>query len=119
MWETWQMCKQYSCLPTDLWPMYHPETPKGFYLNRGVFYFGRKIENEMQQAENQSRKNRKPGPGTDRLANAARLRVLEKYLGVPVKRHRDPGNVTNTNPFTQGRGSEQKKDESVVVMRGF
>lgn len=100
--------------------MYHPETPKGFYLNRGVFYFGRKIENEMDAAEQQSRKSKKPGPGTDKLARAARLKVLETNLGVPIKRHKDPGNVTNTNPFTQGKESkEQTKDESIIVMRGF
>jgi hypothetical protein len=99
--------------------MYHPETPKGFYLNRGVFYFGRKVENEMQAAENNSRKNRKSGPGTDKLANAARLRVLELNLGTKIKRHKDPGNVSNTNPFTQGKDSKEQKDESIIVKRGF
>lgn len=75
----------------------------------------------MQSAEAQSRKGRKAGPGADRLANAARLRALEKNIGVPIKRHRDPGNVSNMNPFTQGKDAQEKqtKDESVVVMRGF
>lgn len=99
--------------------MYNPASPKGFYLNRGIYYFGRKIENEMQAADHNSRKNRKPGPGTDRLANAARLKALEVNLGVPIKRHKDPGSVSNTNPFTQGKDSTEQKDESTIVMRGF
>lgn len=99
--------------------MYDPASPKGFYLNRGVFYFGQKVEGDMQAAEQNSRKNRKAGPGTDKLANAARLRALEVNLGTPIKRHKDPGNVSNTNPFTQGKDSKDQKDESIIVMRGF
>lgn len=99
--------------------MYNPESPKGFYLNRGVFHFGRKIENEMAAAEAQTRKNRKPGPGVDRLVNSARLRVLGQNLGIDIKRHKDPGNVTNTNPFTQGKDAKMDKDSSTIVMRGF
>ena len=99
--------------------MYDPASPKGFYLNRGVFYFGRKVEGDMAAAENNSRKNRKAGVGTDKLANAARLRALEVNLGTKIKRHKDPGNVSNTNPFSQGKDSKDQKDESVIVMRGF
>lgn len=73
----------------------------------------------MQAAENRSRKNRKPGPGTDKLANGARLGALEKNLGVPIKRHRDPGaSEINSNPFAREK-DEGKKDETVVVERGF
>lgn len=101
--------------------MYDPASPKGFYFNRGVFYFCRKIENDQIIAENNSRKNRKPGADVDRLANAAKLRILELALGIPIKRHRDPGNVSNTNPFQQ-HGAEvpgEQKDSSTIVMRGF
>jgi len=75
----------------------------------------------MAAADAQSRKGRKSGAGTDRLANAARLRALEKNIGVPVKRHRDPGSVSNYNPFQQGKDAEtnRTKDERVVVMKGF
>jgi hypothetical protein len=101
--------------------MYDPASPKGFYFNRGVFYFCRKIENDQNIAENNSRKHRKPGADVDRLVNAARLRILELALGTPVKRHKDPGNVSNMNPFQQ-HGAEKKadeKDSSTIVMRGF
>ncbi len=86
-----------------------------------MFHFCRKIEGDQNIAENNSRKNRKPGRDVDRLVNAARLRILELALGVPMKRHRDPGNVTNINPFQQhGKESpEASKDTSTVVMRGF
>lgn len=75
----------------------------------------------MAAAEAGSRNGRKPGKDVDRLANAARLRALEINLGVPVKRHRDPGTVTNTNPFVQGKDAkgDSLKDETTIVMRGF
>lgn len=101
--------------------MFDQTTPKGFYFNRGVFFFGRKVDNEMQEAESNSRKNRKPGIGTDRLANAARLGALERNLGIAIKRHRDPGTITNRNPFQQ-HGAEtpgSDKDETIVIARGF
>lgn len=101
-------------------PMFDPASPKGFYLNRGVFYFGRKIESEMDEAESVSRKGRKPGPSADRLAYAARLKALERNLGTSIKRHRDPGVVENLNPFKQfGKTEDQSKDETTVVMSGF
>jgi len=100
--------------------MFDPASPKGFYLNRGVFYFGRKVEGEMDHAEQASRKNRKPSDSTNNLANAARLRALEKNIGVPIKRHRDPGSVSNNDPFKQfGSSTETTKDESTVIMSGF
>jgi hypothetical protein len=109
------MCQAYNCLPTDLWHL-DPATPRGYYLNRAVFYFGRKVDSDMNLAENNSRRNRKPGPGTDRLANAARLGVLGKAIGIEIKRHRDPGGATINNPFPKDSGD---KDETVVISRGF
>lgn len=75
----------------------------------------------MDEAEARSRKNRKKGAGVDKLVRTARLAVLSKYLGIELKRHKDPGNVTNTNPFVQGKDAAEKdsKDESVVIMKGF
>lgn len=95
--------------------MYDPRTPKGFYLNRGVYYFGRRIEKEMDQADNQARKNRK-GDAANRMANAARLRVLEKHLGVPVKRYRDPGTLDGAfrNKIIDSE-SNKDKDEVVII----
>lgn len=75
----------------------------------------------MDEAEAVSRKGRKAGAAADRLARAARLKALEKNIGIPVKRHKDPGSVTNMNPFKQGKDAEENrtKDESVIVMKGF
>lgn len=113
------MSQAFHCLPTDLW-IFDPATPKGYYFNRGVFFFGRKIESDMQAAEARARKNRKPGPGIDRLANAARLGALEKNLGIAVKRHRDPGVSDINNPFQkEGEEPVKQKDETVVVESGF
>lgn len=80
------------------------------------------VEGEMNAAEARSRKGRKAGAGTDRLANAARLGALERYLGVPIKRHRDPGSVgANRIDFNQDGKKEgkQEKDSSTVVMKNF
>jgi hypothetical protein len=110
------MCQAYNCLPTDLWH-FDPRTPKGFYFNRGVFYFGRKVTNAMQKAEARSRKNR-TGATAERLGNAASLAVLEQYLGAPVKRHRDPGSSdikSASAPVVDS--SINKKEEPTVLMR--
>lgn len=74
----------------------------------------------MSAAEARSRKGRKPGVGADRLANAARLAILERHLGTPIKRHRDPGAVSGRMDFGQDGAKESSpKDQSVVVMKGF
>jgi hypothetical protein len=73
----------------------------------------------MDAAEHNSRKGRKASESTNNLANAARLRALEKNIGVTVKRHRDPGAVSNQNPFKQFGAKESTTDESTVIMRGF
>ena len=82
------MSLTYHCLPTDVW-CFDASTPKGYYLNLGVFRFGRMVQSDMDQAEAQARKNRK-GKNADRLANAARLGVLGKHLKEDIKRFRDP-----------------------------
>ena len=75
------------------------------------------VQSEMEAAEQSSRKNRKPGPGTDALANGARLAVLEKHLGIPMKRFRDPGTVSGTMG-ADGRVSDKPvRDESQIVWR--
>lgn len=114
------MCQSYHCLPTDLW-IFDPTTPKGFYFNRGVYYFGKKVEAAMNDAEARTRKGRKPGPGVERLVNGARLGALEKLLGITIKRHRDPGSVQGKVDFGfDGRKEKyQDKDETIVIKRGF
>jgi hypothetical protein len=94
--------------------MFDPATPRGFYFNRGVFFFGRMVENEMAQAEARSRKNAQGEAGI-RLGNAARLGVLEKHLGIPIKRYRDPGNVGSENPFK--KTDEQHQEGTTIVAR--
>lgn len=86
------MSQSFNCLPTSLW-QFDPATPKGYYFNRGVFYFGKKVENDMAQAEAEIRKSHKNNSGTDRLVTAARIRALEKNIGIELKKHRDPGQV--------------------------
>ena len=95
--------------------MFDPTTPKGFYFNRGVYYFGNMVDAEIHGAEQKSRKGRKPGEGTDALANAARLSVLEKYLGVPVKRHRTPelGGSGAHGQITDSPGKQ--KEERIII----
>jgi len=64
-----------------------PSRPKAFYLDRSVWHFGSKLENEMDKAEN-----------AVKLANmkrSARLGVFNKYMAVdpdfkPVQRFKDP-----------------------------
>jgi hypothetical protein len=70
------------------------------------------VENEMSEAEARSRKNAQGEAGI-RLGNAARLGVLEKHLGIPIKRYRDPGHVGTENPFTKADG--QTEETTTVV----
>lgn len=70
----------------------------------------------MNAADARSRKGRKPGVAADRLANAAKLSALEKNLGVPIKRHRDPGAAGDISPIGK---EEKQKDVSQVLMKGF
>ena len=109
------MCQAYNCLPTDLWH-FDPTTPRGFYFNRGVFYFGRKVTNEMQKAEARSRKNRK-GVTAERLGNAAALKVLERYLGTPIKRNRDPGSAVKSASAPVVDSPLNKDEEPTILMR--
>src|SRR6516164_5381607 len=92
VWETWQMCQAYNCLPTDLWT-FDPATPKGYYFNRGVYRWGRLVDAKMNEAEQASRRGRQNGPSTDALAQTARLGVLSKYLGTELKRYRTPDQI--------------------------
>jgi hypothetical protein len=96
--------------------VFDPKTPKGFYFNRGVFHFGTRIDNEMNAAEARSRKGR-TGASADRLSNAARLQVLEKHLGVPIKRHRDPG-VVGGSSITDSE-MNKKEDKPVILQKEF
>lgn len=81
----------------------------------------------MNAVETQSRKNRKRDASTDRLVNTARLGVLEKYLGIPIKRYKDPG---STGDMRSGKGfitnqgftdSDNNKEgrQGTIVMSGF
>lgn len=109
------MSQTYHCLPTDLWH-FDPTTPKGFYFNRGVYYFGSKVSGEMRKAEARSRKNR-TGSTAERLGNAASLAVLERFLGVPVKRHRDTGSLVESASAPVVDSDMNKKEEAIVVHR--
>lgn len=75
----------------------------------------------MNAVEAQSRRGRN-GVTADRLANTARLGVLEKHLGIKIKRYKDPG--TATGDMRSGQGfidSEKSKEEESgqIIMRGF
>lgn len=113
------MSKAYNCLPSELWPNYDPTTPKGFYFNRGVFYFGRKVDNEMEAARAAARKAHKSGgaDAAERMANGAALRVLEKAIGVPIKRNRSVERPTSRFPGSKVTDQETGKDETQVVWK--
>lgn len=72
----------------------------------------------MNAAEAKSRKGRKAGVSADRLALAAKLGALEKNLGVPVKRHRDPGAPGDVSPDGK-KETKQQKDVSITFMKNF
>lgn len=111
MWQTYQMSQTFHCPPSDLW-CFDARTPKGYYFNRGVFLFGRMVEGQMQQAEARARKNRK-GANAERLANGARLGVLEKYLGEKITRFRDPAQTKGTIAGDPQRPMDGKTEEVV------
>jgi hypothetical protein len=63
----------------------------------------------MAVAENQIRKAHKKGSGTDRLVTASRLAALERNLGVPIKRHRNPDNISSPDH------TKEDKDETIFL----
>lgn len=90
------MSKAFKLAPSEL-VGYDADTPKGFYLNRGVWLFGTMLESELQSAENAARKRHgNSGANADKFINSERLRVLGKYLKEDIKRFREPGAATNT-----------------------
>ena len=106
------MSQAYRCPPSEFW-CFDASTPKGYYFNRGVFLFGRLIEGEMQKAEARARKGRKP-KSAERLANSARLGVLQKYLGMEIKRFRDP--AMDVGKIKNESDSETKSDKDTSVV---
>ena len=70
----------------------------------------------MAEVEAQIRKAHKNGSGSDRLVNAARLSVLEKHLGVPIKRHRNPDQI-GSEPGSPDQKID--KDETIVLGKNF
>ena len=62
----------------------------------------------MAAAEAQIRTSHKRGTGTDRLINAARLSALERNLGIPIKRHRNPDMLASSPD--QGTKKEDKEE---------
>ena len=77
----------------------------------------------MATAEQNSRKGMKPGAAADRLANAARLGALGRNLGVDIKRHRDPGGVSqpvdDNDDENPSKRSRYDRDETIVIEKGF
>jgi hypothetical protein len=104
------MSQAYHCPPSEFW-CFDESTPKGYYFNRGVFLFGRMVDNEMNKAEARARKGRKP-KSAERLANSARLGVLHKYIGGDIKRFRDP--AVDKTKIEGDKESKNDKDTSVV-----
>lgn len=106
------MSQTFHCPPSDLWH-FDAKTPKGYYFNRGVYLFGRMVESEMASAEKRARKNRK-GISAERLANGARLAVLQKYIGEKIQRFRDPVVVKGAvKGDPQNPDTSKTKDEVV------
>ena len=68
----------------------------------------------MAEAEAQIRRSHKSSSGTDRLVNAARLSALEKNIGIPVKRHRNP-DIIAPSPDQEKR--KEDKDEVIFLGR--
>ena len=106
------MSQAFHCPPSEFW-CFDATTPKGYYFNRGVFLFGRMVDNEMHKAETRARKGRKP-KSAERLANSARLGVLAKYLGTDIKRFRDPATDSGKIKNESDADSKTAKDTSVV-----
>jgi hypothetical protein len=113
------MSQAYHCLPSDLWH-FDTKTPKGFFFNRGVYYWANKVEGEMDAVEAHSRKNRKNDASTQKLVTTARLGVLSKHLGVEIKRYKDvstPGSVRAGQGFVDNDKSNDGKGQ--IIMSGF
>lgn len=60
----------------------------------------------MAREEARIRKVHKNGSASEKLVNSARLAVLERHLGVPVKRHRNPDDLSVENKTTEGNENE-------------
>jgi hypothetical protein len=71
------------------------------------------LESEMAAAEKRARKNRK-GVSADRLANGARLGVLQKHLGEEIQRFRDPAAVKGAVKGDPQNPDKAKNKDEVV-----
>lgn len=73
----------------------------------------------MNEAEKNSRKNRKPDASVDRLVLAARLGALSRELGIDIPRSRSVGNVTNSDPTRQHGAKSPDGEETIVLGKYF
>jgi hypothetical protein len=80
LWEAWKLSKAYHQPPSDIYGIEHPVTK--FYFNRAVWLFGATLEGELEKA-GQGHKKAKS-------AEAARMRVLSRWLGNEAAGFRQP-----------------------------
>lgn len=82
MWRLWRLAKEYRTTPSDILSVSEPI--RAFLLNRGIWYFGSKIESEMEERAQHSKNSNQ--------AQGARYQVLMEnlYPDNPEKRFRSP-----------------------------
>lgn len=80
VWEAWQLSKAYHCRPSELYGIDHPV--QALFFDRAVWLFGTTMETDLEKA----------GEGHKRpaQAEAARMRMLQRWLGTEAIGFREP-----------------------------
>ncbi len=80
LWEAWRLSKAYHSRPSEIFGVDHPV--QALFFDRAVYMFGTQVEADMDQASQKAKKSTQ--------ANAARLRALNKWLGIEHGAFRTP-----------------------------
>lgn len=101
-----------NCRPSDLYDIEWPLAR--FYFDRGIAAWGKFIENKMNEAEANVRKQMKNRRGTDTFVASHRIVTFNKLLGLSVA-------AAYRQPQLPNQESKTKEPQKVTVkdLSGF
>lgn len=103
-WQTWSQSKTYHKLPSDLLGVTDPLAR--YYFDRGIYWFGRFVEGEMDTAEKIAGKGKR---NAEPFIASARQRTFNKLMGIKdstagFKKVKNPNAMSHTELFSKPPG---------------